>query len=283
MNEYWQYRIASWISRYLPRNLAYWIGLRIADVFYSKNGPDRKAITSNLNHIFENSGVLVSDDMLEGTVRKTFQYFGKYLVDFFRFYRVSERDVKRLVSSENISHLEDAYQAGKGVIIVTAHFGNWELGGAVLAALGYPLSAVFLPHHLRKLEALLRNRREGRGVHPIPLGHAAVGSMRCLRKGECVALLADRDFSERNDRIPFFGSDARLPRGPAWLAIRSGAPIVPTFLVREVDDTFRLRCYPAIWPNNSSEIDVRLKIRDILQREISRNPHQWFVFDDFWS
>jgi len=84
MNEYWTYRIASWLSRILPMKFAYWAGLRIADQYYRRNVKGREAVMSNLRQVLAARGVTPADDTLDGLARKMFQYFGKYLVDFFR-------------------------------------------------------------------------------------------------------------------------------------------------------------------------------------------------------
>lgn len=283
-HEYLAYRAASFLSRMLPRPLSYWFGLRVADRFYARDAEDRAAVASNLRRIYEARGTIPSDDVLEGVARKTFQYFGKYLVDFFRFHRLSEKDINKLVSFEHPEYLEECFQKGRGVILLTGHLGNWELGGAVIAAMGYPVNAVFLPQRLRKVDQFFRDHRRKRGIRGIPLGRAASGILRCLRNGEIVALLADRDFTTRDDRVEFLGRPARLPRGPAAVSIRTGAPILPAFLLRQVDDTFLCKLYRPIYPGEAGSVEnIRKQICKILEEEIAMNPHQWFIFEDFWA
>ncbi|MBN1269495.1 MAG: lysophospholipid acyltransferase family protein [Kiritimatiellae bacterium] len=268
----------------MPRAVTYWFGLRIADRFYAHKEHDRRAVMSNLRQIFSARGMTPTDEHLQSVARKTFQYFGKYLVDFFRYARLTRREVDRLVSVEHPEYIEQARARGKGVICLSAHIGNWELAAAVMGALGYEPNAVVLPERLDKLDKLFQHQRRKRGMKLIPLGHAAMGLVRCLRRGEFVALVADRDFSTRDDRTVFFGKPARLPHGPARLSIMTGAPILPTFLLREVDDTFLLRMYPPIFPEElGSEEAIRRRIVEILEDVIGEFPYQWFIFDDFWA
>jgi KDO2-lipid IV(A) lauroyltransferase len=118
----------------------------------------------------------------------------------------------------------------------------------------------------------------------IPHGHAVRGVIEALKRNETVALLADREFSTRNDYVDFFAKPARLPRGPAWLAARTGAPIVHFFMLREPDDTFLMRFYPPIVAAQREGMEkVRLQIRDILEAEIGNHPEQWYIFDSFWQ
>jgi KDO2-lipid IV(A) lauroyltransferase len=284
MNEYSKYRLAKFLSRSLPHGLAYWLGLRFADRFYSKRRQDREAVMSNLKRIFEARGIAATDERLESVARKTFQHFGKYLVDFFRYARLTREEMSHLVSIEHPEYLEEAVSKGRGVLVVTGHVGNWELAGAVMVALGHDVNAVVLPERMQKLDKLVHKERQRRGMKPIPLGRAVVGIVHALRRGEMVALVADRDFSPRNDRITFFGEPARLPSGPARLAMITKAPILPMFLLREVDDTFLFKFYPPIYAEEmGSEEAIKERIREILEEVIAENPHQWFIFDDFWA
>lgn len=283
-SEYWNYRLTDLLAKTLPRNFAYWLGLRVADSFYARNSNDRKCVVSNLKQVFEAAGTRHSTNTLESLARKTFQYFGKYLVDFFRFSKLSKTDLEKLISIEHLEYLEQCHRLGRGVLAITAHLGNWELGGAVMAAMGYPVHAVFRPEKVHRVNNFFLNQRARRGVVPIPLGQAASGIFRALNKGNVVALLADRDFTARDDRIQFLGRPARLPRGPARISLRTGAPVLPAFLLRQVDDTFLFRFHPPLFPEEmKSEQEFREKIRDILEKEIVANPHQWFIFDNFWA
>ncbi|NCC49652.1 MAG: hypothetical protein EOM20_00410 [Spartobacteria bacterium] len=284
MSEYFCYKTASILSRALPRPMGYWCGLRLADHFYHTRHKDRAAVINNLTQIYKAQGTIPSKDTLEGQARKTFQYFGKYLVDFFRFSQVTRDEIEHLISIQHNEYFEEVLQREKGVIILTAHFGNWEFGGAVLSGMGYNINAVFLPQNVQKLDALFERQRRRRGVRVVPLGHSASSVIRCLKKGEMVALLGDRDFTPRNDLVEFFGREARMPRGPSWLSWRLGAPILPSFVLRQVDDTFLARFHPPIYPEDmDSEDAIRERICRVLEQEIGENPHQWFIFDDFWS
>lgn len=284
MAGYVSYRVAAFLSRRLPLRLAYWVGLRAADLFYLLAARDRASVQANLRQVFAGRGIRPARLALRGLTRKTFQYFGKYLVDFFRYARLSPDDVAKRVSIEHEEYLAEAQRMGRGVLVVTAHFGNWELGGGVLASLGYHVHAVVMPQRMKRLENLLSRQRERRGLHLIPVGAAARGSLRALRQGDLVALLVDRDFSNHHERRPFFGRPACLPRGAAWLSLHSGAPIVPVFVLRQEDDTFLLRLHRPILPEQEGSMEnLMQRVSQVLEQEIGERPYQWFVFKDFWS
>ncbi|MBU1694139.1 MAG: lysophospholipid acyltransferase family protein [Verrucomicrobia bacterium] len=284
MTGYWPYRIAAFLSRALPERLAYWVGLRFADLFYRFDAHGRAAVKANLGRIFSARGVRPAEQALDGLARKTFQYFGKYLVDFFRFSRLTPEDIRERVSIEHWDYMEQALAMQRGVVLVSAHLGNWELGGAVIAGLGCTINAVVLPQRLEKLNQLFQGQRERRGLRVIPMGSSVFNLIRCLKKKECLALVADRDYTGTSDPVEFFGRPARMPVGPAWLSWRTGAPVLAGFLIREVDDTFLLRFYPPILPAQEESMEaLRRRINVILEKEIAERPYQWFVFEPFWD
>lgn len=280
---YWRYRVTALVSRALPEKLAYWVGLRIADLFYFLNRKAREGVRANLSVIFEARGIVPAELALSGLTRKTFQYFGKYLVDFFRFANLTPQEVRRRISIEHGEYLADVAARGRGGILVTAHYGNWELAGAVLAALGYSVNAVVLTQRLEKINEMFQKQRERRGIHVIPDRASPFTLLRCLKRGEFVALLADRDFHGTGELVPFFGRPTPLPTGPARLAWLSRAPIVVGFLIREVDDTFRLRIFPPLWPEEADSPETLMsRVASYLETEIAERPYQWFMFEPFW-
>lgn len=285
MSVYLAYRAAAALSRALPLKLAYWVGLRVADVFYLAKKRDRDAVMANLQTIYEHRHVRLAEDALLGLTRKCFQYFGKYLVDFFRYARLSEANLKKRISMENIHYLDEAVTLKRGAILVTAHFGNWEMAGGVVAALGHRVHAMVLPQRLERVNRLFQSQRTNRGIHVMPVGMGTVReSARLLKSGEWVAVMGDRDFTGPGCPTPFFGRTAYLPRGPAWLAKTTGAVVMVGFLIRQVDDTFLLRVYPPILPEHEpTEEALRLRIAGLLEKEIGERPYQWFMFIDFWK
>jgi KDO2-lipid IV(A) lauroyltransferase len=283
MNRLFIFNMIQVLSRAIPRRLAYWIGLRIADRFYRFDRKGRDAVKANLRRVLEWRGIRPSEESLERMARKTFQNFAKYLVDFFRFENLSEAEIRRLVSIEHWEYLDRARALGKGVLVVTAHFGNWEMGACATNALGYPLHAVVLEQPGAKLNRLFQRYRRRRGTTPIPLGNAVRQIMQLLRHNAIVALLADRDYSAHNAQVDFFGAPASLPRGATWLAHRTGAPVLPGFMLRREDDTFLLRFHPPIMPGDSSPEDMHRELCRILEKEIGADPAQWMMFENIWD
>lgn len=284
MLEYSAFWLAGWLSRTIPRHFAYWISLRMADLYFFFDRRAREAVMANLRQVMSFKGRYPTERELRLTARTTFQFFGKYLVDYFRFSRLSEEDIKRLVVIEHPEYIEQARQAGKGVILVTAHLGNWELGGAVLAGLGYSLNVVAMNQPSAKLNDFFQKHRRRRGMTVVAHGHAVKKLLGALKRKEFIALLADRDYSRRNDFASLCGASACLPRGAVWLAEKTGAGILPGFMLRREDDTFLLRLYPPILSGGGVTQDtLQRRICEVLEDAIGAFPHQWFMFERVWD
>ncbi len=284
MVEYCAYWLAGWVSRTIPRHFAYWLSLRLADLYFFFDRRAREAVMANLRQVMAFKGRHPTEQELRLTTRTTFQFFGKYLVDYFRFSRLAEDDIRRLVTIENVEFIEQARQDGKGVILVTAHLGNWELGGAAMAGMGYPLNVVTMHQPSAKLNDFFQKHRRRRGMNVVPHGHAVKQLLLALRRNEFIALLADRDYSRRNDFASLCGAQACLPRGAAWLAEKTGAVILPGFMLRKEDDTFLLKLYPPVrFGDGMTQDELQRKICETLEDAIGGYPHQWFMFERVWD
>lgn len=277
------YWLAVQLSRRLPLSFAYWVGLRVADIFHARDRTGRANVAANLRRIYAFRGVRASDQFVQRRVRKTYQYFGKYLVDFFRYSLASRDELEDRVTVAGMDRLEAVLRRGRGAIIASAHFGNYELGALMLSLSGYSVTTVFRSTGSRRLDRLFDRLRRGRGVSLLPLGQATGGLRAVLRAGGIVALLADRDFSSHTHPFPFFGAPANLPRGPAVLAARTRACIVPAFLVRGVDDHYLMEFDAPIDPESAGGVtELQAALVAAMERTIGAHPHQWFIFDDFW-
>jgi lauroyl/myristoyl acyltransferase len=280
---YWFYRFAAFLVRILPLNGAYWVGLRFCDAAFFCNRRGRAAVRDNLRVVFEHQGIVPSRQILDGCARKTFQYFGKYLADFIRFKKLTPDCLRDRISIQGLEHLEAIRDSPRGALMLTAHYGNWELGGAFIASMGIAVNAVVRPVPAPALERIFQYFREQRGLKVIPLDHAGTGILKALKRGEAVALVGDRDFTGNGTPRAFFGREVSLPRGAAWFAHRTGVPIYMGFAVRAPDDSFILRMHPPIDPLvEGSEDAIQAKIIAIMQDTIARDPTQWFIFEPFW-
>lgn len=202
---------------------------------------------------------------------------------------VDDHFIKSKVRINGIGRLDDVLKKGKGGIIVTAHIGNWELGAVLLSMLGYPLMAVALPHKERPVNDLFNQRREAKGVTVVPTNAALRRCVEQLKKNRLIALVADRDFSANGFVVDFLGRKMLIPKGPAMFSWKTGAPIIPVFLIRNEDGGFTMSCHEPLYPpkRNTSigEDEVVLGIMrryiPIIEDQIRAFPSQWLLFRDF--
>src|SRR5207244_645474 len=156
-------------------------------------------------------------------------------------------DLDRIAARiRGLEHVASARARGRGVVMVTGHFGPFELFGGVVARAGHPVRFLARPQSNPRVDALVTANRRALGVSVVPHGAGSRAAFAALRAGECVAVLADQDAGRRGAFVDFFGIPTSTPRGPAELSLRTGAPIVCGFLVRRPDGLCEGTLLPAI-------------------------------------
>lgn len=281
-------RIGTVVALIFPRSLSYLIAGFLAHFAYFFLGQRKKALFTNLSHICP--GETERHALL---ARKTLQNFAKDTVDFLSIPFMKRDELVDMVGDEGMENLDRAQAKGRGVVVVTAHLGNWELAGCYLASLSYPITAVaeskgpgerifkFYLHYRQHMGMKIVALEEKRLVHRL-LG--VLG-----RKG-IIVLLADRDLSESGISARFFDSTVSFPQGPAVLALRSGAPIICGYLLRNErgQKPYRAVVDPMIEFKRSGRLsdDVRSltqMIADKIANQVARFPDQWYVFQPRWE
>jgi KDO2-lipid IV(A) lauroyltransferase len=266
--------LTQWLSLWLPAATAFWCAERVADHHWRRSATDRQAVQTNLTILL--GGAAVRD----GMVREVFRNFARYLVEFLSMHR----HLTPRLEVDGEEHLLRARRAQRGVILLTAHVGNWELGAALIRRMGVPLVVVALPHEDPWMDALFNRQRSRCGIEVIPLGQgAARDSLKRLRQGQVLGLLADRDFTGRHLRVPVGQGALRLPQGPALLSLRSEAPVVPTCVMRTGRWAFRLCFDPPIWPVPKAPMEAAVQRLTVqyaaaCERCLRRVPEQWLMF-----
>lgn len=283
MFNYRIYRFGQILALSLPLRFVYFLAAFLAQVYYLVAFNDRRNVKANLRVIFPEA----SNYKLRQISRMMFRNFAKYLVDFFRFEKLNRRFIDKNVKLENLHYFDEALTKGKGVVVLTAHLGNWELGGVVMAQLGYPLWAVALPHKNKKVNDFFDAQRNRKGVKVVAMGKAIRSCIAEIRNNHMVALVGDRDFTEKGAILDFFGKPTHFPEGPAALSLMTGACIVPGFMLRNPDNSFTLRIEKPIefLPTGDKAKDLTDLIgiyRNIFQDYIRKYPQQWYVFRKFW-
>jgi lauroyl/myristoyl acyltransferase len=282
---YWIFRLIIFIGRPFSTRVGYFVAPIIADICYIFYWSGRRALHQNLSRVLE-----TSDRRVLGRVaRRSVRNFSKYVVDFIHFYTMSQEDVRRRIVFNDFERLNAAVAEGKGIIFVTLHFGNWDMGAAGLAAYGYAVDAIAETFELPQMNDLVQGYRRQLGVNIIPMERVGPRVVRALRRGDILALLIDVPAPGASVAVEFFGAVAEIPAGPARIALRTGARVIPAVLAREPghDEMIRpiLDFDVRLQPSGDEEQDVReltQQIMSALERFIRRYPDQWFMFRPMW-
>jgi len=273
------------LARVLPIKFCYFLAEVSARIYYMFADKDKIRMKANLRVVLGNN---VSEKEIDRHARRILINFGKYLVDFFKFRGVTKADIKKNFELRNISVLDRALARGKGAILLTVHLGNWELGGAVVAAMGYPVSAIVWEHPDERINDLFSSRRADNNLKCIPLGVQIKQCFKVFRRNEILAIAGDKNYTSGGAIVEFFGKKTVMPQGAAAFSIKTGAPIIVGCLIREKGDKFLLQLEEPIEyaPTGDYAKDVDAMMRLCLEKfesYIRKYPDQWYVFDYIWK
>jgi KDO2-lipid IV(A) lauroyltransferase len=277
------------LARHLPRQAmsrgAFWA----ARLYYRLRPKYLRAARANVSRIL---GLPESDRSVARIAEAMVTNHFAVWLDFLHFASRSPERAARLVESvEGYSNILEARGIGRGVILLTAHLGNWEVGGLMLAEMREPLSVVLVPDIFPGVERARRRVHERAGVREIPVGSGfapTLAIMRALEKNGIVAMQGDRDFNNTGLAIDFFGREAYFPRGPFRMAMATGATMLPSFIVRVPDGRYRaiIEGPLPIDRDGDREAALRRNIERyvaVLERYVRQYPDQWYCFYPFWE
>jgi KDO2-lipid IV(A) lauroyltransferase len=226
--------------------------------------------------------------------KRCFQNYCHKLLDYMVMHRLNFSNRGKWVDKEiGEENLRMALAKGKGVICITPHLGNWELGGYVLASKGYSINILTLQEESQYLFHYEEKLREKVGIKSIyfdpkeRLNLSVIEIARRLRRNEIVAMVADRTFGAQGIEVDFFGQKTSFPSGAIHLALETGAAIIPVFVVLErkmkywgiIGDPIPVKM------GGNKEEAVKQGVQEIARRfeeMISRYPDQWFNFFPYW-
>jgi len=275
---------AGWtIVRWLPEKFAYLLFAQIGKYFVSKNGKSVQRLRVNLSRVVSRR----TPAELEQLLSKGIDSYMRYWCDTFRSPDWSKESIAQRVLCTNEEYLTGPMQRGEGVIVALPHAGNWDLAGAYFASKGLPLVTVA---ERLKPEALFERfleHRQSLGMEVLPLDNRAMGTLiQRARAKKLIALVADRDLSSSGVRVAFFGSEARMPAGPALLAIRTGVPLVTAFVSYTVTG-IHIDFKKILVPMDGSEQDklaiVVQSCADNFALGIAEHPEDWHMLQQIWT
>jgi KDO2-lipid IV(A) lauroyltransferase len=284
MFEYLMYLAADVTAFILPLRALYWIAKRIATAHHFFDRSGREAVRRNLRVIM---GGAVEGRALDRAVRQTYSNFALYLAEFFAMRKLDRRYFDSHVKIVGLENVDAARARGKGVLVVSAHYSNWELGLAYFALCGYPAYGIVAPHTNERVNNLFLKPRLAKGVRVIWTTNAIEEGHKALRGNGVLCMLGDRVTTKGGVETMFFGRPTTFPKGPARFALGAGTPVVTAYIIRHPDYRFTITFDEPIYIDTMADDEESLRVLMAaytrrLEQYIGRDPTQYGVFYRIW-
>lgn len=274
---------AGWrIVRSLPEKFAYRTFEVIGKFALSRNGSSIQRLRTNLSRVCPDK----NETEMELLMQQAMSSYMRYWCDTFRSPDWLPNKIAQTVTTVREELLTQPMKAGTGVIVALPHAGNWDHAGSYFCGMGFPLVTVA---ERLKPEALFNKFLEYRqniGMEVLALDSRSMATLlKRAREGALIALVADRDLSKSGVDVSFFGYPARMPAGPALIALRTGLPLITAY-VSYTNSGIHIEFNSVEIPENGSESErissVVQKCADHFAKGISANPQDWHMLQRIW-
>lgn len=282
---YLAYRSLTCICARLPFSIQYGAARCLSVVAHVVAGRSREGVRSNLRTVL---GKDADETQVRRLTRRTFRSFGRYLCEFFGAAGCDQAFFDRNVRVVGRENLDAALAKGRGLLFVSGHYSNWELGAFVVGRLGYRILIVAQIHSDPRVNDLFVRARAVHGVEVAPTANGARSALRALRDNRPVAILGDRSTGGPTVDVTLCGQTTGFPQGPWRLALDTGAPLLPTFMRREADGSYTLRIgAPLKWPERGTREEQMAALAqafaEALEARLREDPTQWAAFYPVWT
>ena len=278
---YWLYRAAERVINSLPRWLVLPAAAAAGNAAYDLGGSKRQLLHANLARPL---GLSPEDPRVARAARRVFRNYAKYLVDMMRIGEMTEEQGARLVHIENPELLGEAQASGKGVLMCTVHVGGMDLLGPRLKLMGESMHVVADDTSYGRLYDHLAAARARQNIFLIGWRNLR-GLFRAVRDGQNLVLFCDGGYRRGDVPVEFCGEATTFPLGPATMAAKSGAAMLPVACQRTRDDRFVARGLPLVFCASTEPAEIHRAtqaVADALGGVIAEDPGQWYMFRPVW-
>lgn len=279
------YRLGSLAARLLPAPVAQLTSLPVGLGASIVSRPRRQMVERHLRRVDPS----LRGNALRRAVQESFDSYARYYIESFRLPSLSSRAVDRAFTVDGFEHITAAVEAGRGCIFALPHLGGWEWAGRWMTDRGHRLTVVVEALDPPELFEWFARLRADLGMTVVPTGPEAVTAVvGALRRNEIVCLLCDRDLDRDGVPVEFFGETTTLPAGPAMLALRTGATLLPvgTYFTDRIDGHHAVVRPPIPTEREGGLRDDVARVTAQVARElevlIRRAPTQWHLFQPNW-
>jgi len=268
----------------IPLRTALWIGRRVGDVAYWAVYPRTRVA---LDQLASALGDRLGPGERRDIVRRMYENFGQGVVEFLRLPRlIASGGLDNLITVEGEAHVQEAFAQGKGVLILTAHYGNFELLSAFFAARGYRVNLVTRRLKNGVLDRFWAEQRSRLNIRPIFKEDSVKEVVGCLRRNEAIGYVLDQNMGPgQGVFVEFFGQPASTMNVVAVLAKRFGCPVVPVFIARDRDDPTRHRISfePMMDGTQDDIVHQTQRYTTVIERRIRERPDHWIWIHRRWK
>jgi len=273
------------LAQLLSPRMADTFGAALGTLAYALLLSRRRIAYDNLKNTMGNT---LSDQEIQAVIKRVFQNIGRTLVEFSRFSKTKSEGVTKIIINDGWEHLQKVHDEGKGAVVVTAHFGNWELLGSWVAASGFPVDFLVGTQHNQKVDNLLNKFRRKMGVGIIPLKTSIRGVFKSLKANHFAGLVSDQHATSGAVILDFLGRKAATPKGPAAFAVKAGCPLIPFLMRRERYDRHVVMAGAPIYPPHSGDDEkdietMTMAYTKFFEDGIRRYPDQWMWTHRRWK
>jgi KDO2-lipid IV(A) lauroyltransferase len=274
--------IAAFLACATPYPVSFFISKNLALVWWFA----RKNVSNVKINVSKVLDLEPDDDRVSKVSKKIYYEFAKNIVDFFKNGIITLNQFKKNITLEGVNHLKKALEGGKGVVLFTAHIGNFEWGASRIGAEGIKIWGVGLYRENRFLDKYFEKNRKSKCLNTLN-ANKMLGVFRILKNNEVVAVPSDWDPTGNSKPYDFLNKKAYLPSGALQIALASGAPLVPSFIVRDGRyHHHQVICEPLDLVREGSKEELleknMQKIIKVLEKYISENIDQWVMFHNIW-
>ncbi|MHB9035282.1 MAG: lysophospholipid acyltransferase family protein [Armatimonadota bacterium] len=260
------------------------IGNGLGSAMYCLSSRYRNVALKNLRTVYRDEK---SDAEIRLIAKDVFRHFSRGALEFFYLLSLTRDQIDAMIDLECREHLDSALAECKGCIILTAHYGNWELLARKLVIVGYKVNVIARDSDDPGMTGITARIRENGGYRVFDRDQPIIGAFRSLRNNEVLGILPDQNDGD-GIFVDFFSRPSATAAGTAVLSLKSGAPIVPVFAPRVKGDRYLATAYPRIefTPSGNEENDIRdltTLVNAAIEREIRSNPSQWLWLHDRWK
>lgn len=282
---YWAYRSLTFICARLPFPLQYGVARLLSGVGHAVARRARAGVRENLRTVM---GRQTDEREIHRLTRRTFHSFGRYLCEFFGAAGCDQAFFSKNVKVVGRENLDAALAKGGGLLFVSGHYSNWELGAFAVGRLGYRILIVAQIHSDPRVNDLFVRARAVHGVDVAPTAIGARAALRALRNNRPVAILGDRPTGGPTIDVTLCGETTGFPQGPWRLALDTGAPLLPTFMRRERDGSYTLLIGEPIESRENGTKGERMAalaqaFAGVLEARLREDPAQWAAFYPVWA